>query len=119
MASRAYSDAVSLGKIGITWAAGPVLPLTSNATDRIPPDLIVFVRNTNASAVTLTLVTLDTADGDLAITDRTSVSIPATTGFGMLIIPNRYPYVDPADGLVAVNFSVSGATVTYALINNP
>jgi len=33
-------------------------------------------------------------------------------------IPNYWPYVDPADGLVAVTFSVT-SSVTHALVNIP
>jgi hypothetical protein len=86
--------------------------------DRVPPGCILHVKNGNAAALTVTLVTLDTADGDLAVTDRASSAITATTGMAFINIPRTWPYVDPADGLVGIAWSVS-SSVTFAVIAAP
>jgi hypothetical protein len=86
--------------------------------DRVPPGSIMHVKNGNGSALTVTLVTLDNADGDLVVTDRACTSITATTGMAFIVIPRTWPYVDPADGLVGITWSVS-ATVTFAVVSAP
>ncbi len=118
MTTRSYADVQTIPKAGLVYATQATLPLAPAATDRVPPDVIMLVRNANAGALTVTLVTVDTADGDLTVGDRAQTSIALTNGLGLIYIPNRWPYVDPADGLVAVTFSVT-SSVTYALIANP
>jgi hypothetical protein len=86
--------------------------------DRVPPGSILHVKNGNASALTVTLVTLDTADGDLTVQDRASSSITATTGMAFIKVPTGWPYVDPADGLVGIAWSVS-SSVTFAVVSTP
>jgi hypothetical protein len=86
--------------------------------DRVPPGSIVHVKNGNAAALTVTLVTLDTADGDLVVTDRACTSITGTTGMAFIRIPVGWPYVDPADGLVGLSWSVT-TTVTFAVVSAP
>jgi hypothetical protein len=88
------------------------------ASDRVPPGSILHVKNANASALVVTIVTLDTADGDLAVTDRAQTSIPATTGMGFVAIPRVWPYVDPADGLVGITWSVT-PSVTFVVLSAP
>jgi hypothetical protein len=88
------------------------------AADRVPPGTIVHVKNGNASACVVTLTTLDNADGDLVVTDRTITSIPATTGVGFIVVPRVWPYVDPVDGLVGMVCSVT-ASVTVLVLSAP
>lgn len=118
MTTRSLSDVQTIPKTGIVFATQATLSLAPASTDRVPPDVIMLVRNGNAAGLTVTLVTVDTADGDLSVGDRTQTSIALTNGLGLIYIPNRWPYVDPADGLVAVTFSVT-SSVTYALIAKP
>lgn len=87
------------------------------ATDRVPPDSVLFVKNGNAASLTVTLISVDNADGDLTVSDRAQTAI-ATTTQGIIYVPNRWPYVDPADGLVGVQFSVQ-SSVTYAVVSTP
>ena len=109
-----------------TYAAQAIPKTGLNATynaaagggDRVPPGSIVHVKNGNASALTVTIVTLDTADGDLAVTDRAQASIGATTGMAFIRIPTGWPYVDPADGLVGLTWSVT-SSVTFAVVSAP
>src|SRR3954468_13595669 len=62
----------------------------------------LLVQNTSGSGITVTLVTPGTVDG-LAIADRTSVPVPATTGIA--VIPLTDTYRDPATGLATINYS--------------
>jgi hypothetical protein len=109
-----------------TYAAQAIPKAGLNATynaaagggDRVPPGSILHVKNANGSALVVTLVTLDTADGDLVVTDRASSSITATTGMAFIAVPRVWPYVDPADGLVGISWSVS-ASVTFAVVSAP
>jgi hypothetical protein len=84
--------------------------------DRVAPGSILHVKNGNAAGLVVTLVTLDTADGDLAVTDRASSSIAATTGMAFVAVPRGWPYLDPADGLVGITWSVT-SSVTFAVIS--
>jgi hypothetical protein len=88
------------------------------AADRVPPGSILHVKNANAGALTVSIVTLDVADGDLAVTDRACTSITAVTGMAFIPIPRSAVYVDPADGMVGITFSVT-PSVTYAVISAP
>ena len=76
------------------------------------PGVYLIVKNANAGACTVTLVTPGTIDGDLAIADRT-VSVPATVGY--TIIPVTSTYRDPTTGRATVTFSVQ-ATVTACVV---
>jgi len=92
------------------------------AADRVPPGSILHYRNASASAVTLTLIATDTADGDLVVSDRAIISLPAVSGSvpGMVFVrvPNSWPYVDPADGLVGIT-ATPIASVTVAVMSAP
>jgi hypothetical protein len=106
-----------------TYAAQAIPKTGLNATynaaagggDRVSPGVLVHVKNGNAAALTVTLVTLDTADGDLPVTDRACTAIAATTGQAFIRVPSGWPYVDPADGLVGLSWSVT-PTVTFAVL---
>lgn len=65
----------------------------------------LVARNTDAATRTITLVTPGTVDGDLAVADRTSVTIPVTAG--LAVIPLVDTYRDPATGLATLNFSAT------------
>lgn|SRR5512139_445296 len=84
--------------------------------DKVPPGVTLIVRNTSGAGITLTLVTPLVLDGDLAVSDRTTNSVAATTGVNGIKIPNSEVYRDPADGLVTINFSAT-ASVDYAVIS--
>lgn len=86
------------------------------ASDRVPPGCILHFKNGNAGTCVVTLVTLDNADGDLPVTDRASTAIAATTGMAFFRVPSTWPYVDPADGLVAIT-TVPNASVTFAVVS--
>ena len=88
----------------------------SGGGDRVSPGCTVHVKNGNASALTVTMVTPGTVDG-LAIADVTSNSIAATTGMAFFKIPLSSAYIDPADGLVGLSWSVT-SSVTFAAVSN-
>jgi hypothetical protein len=90
----------------------------ASAADRVPPGSIIHVKNGNAGTCTVSIVATDTADGDLAVTDRACTGIAATTGMAFIRIPNVWPYYDTADGLVGITFSPT-ASVTFAVISAP
>ena len=71
--------------------------------DTVPPGWRLIARNTGGGAITITITTPGTIDGDLAIADRTSVSIPATSGLASIPITDTYR--DPATGLATLTFS--------------
>jgi hypothetical protein len=83
--------------------------------DRVPPGSTLIVRNTSGGAITVTVVTAMVLDTDLAVADRTSASVAATTGVNGIKVPNNEVYRDPADGLVAISFSAT-ANVDYAVL---
>lgn len=84
--------------------------------DTVPGGCTLFVRNTNAAPLTLTITTPKTQRGDLAVADRVTSAIAATTGLAFIQIPNDENYVDPLTGLVTIsNWSVTSG-VTYAVL---
>lgn len=84
--------------------------------DKVPPGCGLIVRNTSGAPITVTLVTALVLDGDLAVGDRTSNSVAATTGVNYIRVPANEVYRDPVDGLVTINFSAT-ASVDYAVIS--
>jgi len=93
--------------------------LTFNAAangDKVPPGCTLIVKNASGGGITLTITTPAVFDGDLAVADRTTASVAATTGINAIRIPNTEIYKDPADGLVTISFSAT-ASVTYAVIS--
>ncbi len=99
-----------------TSAGVPLDFKTSTNGDKVSPGSILIVKNTAASTATVTMVTPLLVDGDLAVVDRTSDTIPALTGLNAIKVPNNEVYRG-ADGLVTLNFSAPGATLTYAVIS--
>lgn len=89
-------------------------PRTPASGDKVPAGVVLVVENTGTIA-TITITTPKTLDGDLAVGDRV-VSVPATTGRRMILIPNNDVYRDPADGLVTLG-TVSGGTLTMYVLN--
>ncbi len=78
--------------------------------DRVPAGngVLVVVKNASTAAVTVTLVTPGTVEGDLAIADR-SYSVPASTGEVWFPVGSNYR---AADGLATINYSaVTSVTV--------
>lgn len=86
----------------------------SSASDTVPGGVVLDVRNTG-TICTVTVTTPQTVSGDLAVAERV-VSVPATTGEKVILIPNNPTYVDQTTGLVTVTFSPSGAPVTYSVL---
>jgi hypothetical protein len=66
--------------------------------------VFLVVQNASGSGITVTVVTPETFDG-LALADRTSVSVPATTGIAVIPLTDRYR--DPATGLATINYSAT------------
>lgn len=83
--------------------------------DTIPGGCTLFIKNTNAAALTLTITTPKVLHGDLAVADRT-VTVPATTGERFVAIPSDDAYVDPATGLVTLATWSVTTGVTYAVL---
>jgi hypothetical protein len=82
--------------------------------DRVPPGVLLHIKNTNAAVLTVTLTTPGTVAGDLAIPDRT-FTVPATTGERFARLTPYDVYRDPADGLVGLGWSVTSG-VSFAVI---
>lgn len=94
-------------------------PTYNNASaggDRVAPGSIIYVRNTNAAALTVTFDLVAMVDGDLPVPDRVISGIAATTGTRFLKVPNNSIYADPADGLVKITWSVTSG-VTFAVVS--
>lgn len=89
---------------------------TNGDTAACGPGTFLYVKNANASACVVTLVTPGTVDGRLAIADST-FSVAATTGIGLIpLIANLY--ADPVTGLATITYSVT-ATVSVAVVRVP
>jgi hypothetical protein len=85
--------------------------------DKIPGGSNIWLENANAAVCVVTVVTPKQVEGDLPVTDRAVGSAAANTGRKWIAIPNTDTYVDPADGLVTINFSVT-ASVTYYVLRD-
>ena len=87
--------------------AGLVATYTPAAAggDRVPASdsILVHVKNTSAGAITVTLVTPGTVEGDLAIADRT-YTVAATNGERFFPVSANYR---AADGLADLTYSAS------------
>lgn len=94
--------------VSLTWQ-------TPAANDKVPPGVILVIRNTGGTTGAVTITTPLTLDGDLTVSDRVSMNVPITTGFIALKVPYSDVYRDPADGLVTLNFA--GGTLTYAVLS--
>lgn len=99
-------------KIGST-GLGATYNAASGTGDRVPPGSLLHVKNGNAAATDLTLVTPQVHDTDLAVADRV-VTIPATNGERFVRVPDNTIY-RAADGLVDITWTVT-ATVTFAVL---
>lgn len=85
---------------------------TANAAsaggDRVQPGTILRAINGSAAAITVTMPTAQTVDGDLAVADRV-VSVPAGA---FRYVRASSIYVDSTDGLVPLQWSaVTSVTV--------
>jgi hypothetical protein len=96
--------------VALTW-------INAANGDKVAPGVLLILKNTSGSTQTVTIGTPKVLDGDLAVADRVSNTVAATTGFNALRIPADDTYRDPVDGLVTlVTFSVTGATFQYAVL---
>lgn len=77
----------------------------------------LYVQNTGASPVTVTLATPGQVDGRLAIADST-FSVGATTGIGIIPLISSL-YADPTTGLATITYSTAGATTKVAVVRVP
>lgn len=104
MALRTVQDATPLAGVALAFTA-------VSASDTLPggQGVKIIVNNGNAASCVVTLVTPETVEGTLGVTDRT-VTIP-TTQIWEIPVPSRYN--DPATGLATIQFSVQ-TTVTCA-----
>jgi hypothetical protein len=105
-----------------TYAPQQVTSAGLNATynaaangDKVPPGVLLHVKNASGSPITVTLVTVSEYDG-IALPDKTTASIAATTGMQFIRVPSDSNYRNPADGLVTINFSAT-TSVTYAVLS--
>jgi hypothetical protein len=103
-----------------TVATEPVtttgIEATANAAsasgDKVRPDSLVRVINGSGSSITMTMVTPQTVDGDLAVADRT-VAVPAGEA---RYVRATATYRNPTDGLVALTWSLE-TSVTFEVIS--
>lgn len=108
MTVRAPEQATRGGIPGTYYAA--------TALDSVPPGVLLHVKNANAAACIPTFVTPGVVDVDVPIGDPACNSIPATIGMAFIRVPTDRAYVDPADGLVDITWSVT-PSVTFAVIS--
>jgi hypothetical protein len=94
---------------GLDATANAATPTTG---DKVRPDSIIRAINGSGGAVTMTMVTPQTVDGDLAVADR-DVAIPAGEH---RFIRATATYRNPADGLVTITWSAT-ASVTFEVIS--
>ena len=87
-------------------------PASGGAGDKVRPDSIIRAINDSVSSVTMTMVTPQTVDGDLAVADR-AVAIPASEARYIRATPT---YRNPADGLVTITWSAT-ADVSFEVIS--
>jgi len=86
----------------------PTANTAAGGGDKVRPGSILRVINGGGSSITVTLVSPETRDGDLAVADR-AVTVP--NGTFRLIYASDY-YRNKADGLVEVTYSaVTSVTV--------
>lgn len=104
MTLRTVQDASNLAGVQLTT-------FTPTASDTLPggQSVKLYVNNGNAASCVVTLVTPETVEGTLAVTDRV-ITVPTGT-IWEIPVPSRYN--DPATGLATVTFSVQ-TTVTVA-----
>ncbi|MFC5996949.1 hypothetical protein ACFQE5_22315 [Pseudonocardia hispaniensis] len=97
MATLAIQSIVNTG-------VNPALVAASAGGDKVAPGAGVFleVANGGAAPITVTLVTPQTVDGDLAVADR-AVSVP--NGESRLIAVPASLYRNPSDGLASITYS--------------
>lgn len=101
--------------VGLDIAALPVA-VANGDTAACGSGTFLYVKNSNASACVVTLVTPGQVDGRLAIADST-FSIAANTGIGVIpLLPALY--ADPTTGLATINYSVTSG-VTAAVVRVP
>lgn len=100
---------LAIQTIGIT-GLNPVFVAADVAGDRVTPGQGSYfeVVNGGASPITVTIVTPESVDGDLAVADR---AVSVTNGQRRKIaIPARY--ASPSDGLASITYSaVTSVTV--------
>lgn len=91
--------------------------LTFNACavggDTIPFGSTAVFHNTDAATVTVTVVTPDSVDGDLAIADRT---FTVAQNEYAAVTPNRYYKDDTDPDAPVVSFTYSGVTALTAAV---
>ncbi len=93
----------------------PTYTAAAAGGDRVPAGdgVLIVVRNTSAAAITVTLVTPGTVEGDLAIADRT-YTVAATNGERMFPVGPNYR---AADGLADLTYSAA-AGLTVACVRH-
>lgn len=73
----------------------------------------LFVKNATGAAITVTLVTPQSVDGDLAVADRT-FSVPLTNGEFLIPVPDLYR--NPATGRANITYSATGLNVAVVRV---
>lgn len=109
MATRAPEQVSGAGIAGTYNAA-------SGGGDRVPPGVLLHVKNAGGTQCIPTFVTPGVIDGDLAIADRAGNPTPITNGAMFYRVPTDRNYVDPADGLVGITWSFT-TSVTFAVLS--
>lgn len=101
--------------VGLTGQRYDNLLTAANASDTAETGggVLLLVR-TAGTITTVTLVTPETVDGDLAVADRAVATV--ATGDTMIPISSRYR--DPATGLATINFSPT-TSVTRCVVRVP
>ncbi len=106
--------ALATNTVPLTGLRFDTLLAAVNASDDCEAGAGVYliVKNANAGACTVTLVTPGTVDGDLAIADR-AITVVASVGYS--IIPVTQTYRDPATGRATIQYSPT-ASVTACIV---
>jgi hypothetical protein len=107
---------IAVQNIGVSNGIAPTYQ-DATASDTVAGGQGVFIHVKNAHTVstTVTIVTPESVDGDLAVADRANAVANATER--MIPVPARYN--DPTTGLATVTFSVTNAAIDVAALRGP
>lgn len=107
---------LTVQNIGVPNGITPAAYAAVTASDTLPGGQGVFlhVKNANAGAVTVTIVTPESVDGDLAVADR---AVSVATG-AELMIPVQSRYNNLSTGVATVTYSPT-ASVTAGAFRGP
>lgn len=102
--------------IGVSNGIAPTYQdVTASDTVAGGQGVFLHVKNGHTASTTVTIVTPESVDGDLAVADRAVVVANGTELF--IPVPGRYN--NPSTGVATVTFSVVNAAIDVAAFRGP